>query len=108
MGQIEWNATYNMEKHVTNSQQKSPKAKRKRTRGWETRLVLWSCNLTQRKHGWISRDLAALKIWTHLLVFLHSELGSNKVASDKKGVGEELKNVWRAGKRRFFLQKSFV
>ena len=97
-----------MEKHVTDGQQKSPKAKRKRTRGWELCLVLWSCDLTQKMHGWISSDLAALKIWAHLLVFLHSKLGPNKVASNKKGMGEELQNVWRSGKSWFFLQENFI
>ena len=107
LGQIEW-ATYNMEQHVTNGQKKSPEAKRKRTRGWELCLVLWSCDLTQKMHGWISRVLAALKFRAHLLVFLHSKLRPNKVASNKKGMGEELQNVWRSGKSWFFLQENFI
>ena len=86
-----------MEKHVTNSQQKSPKAKRKRTRGWESRLVLRSCDLAQKVHGF-QKTYPSLNIWVHLLVFLHGKLGPNKIAANKKGVGEELKNVWRAGK----------
>ena len=100
-GPIWWDKrfiTYDMEKHVTNGQQKSSKAKRKRSRVWKSSLVLWGCHLTQKF------KISDFKIFAHLLIFLHCELGPNKVAPDKKGVGEELKNIWRGSKCRLLLQ----
>ena len=82
-----------MEKHVTNGQQKSSEAKGKRTRGWEFSLVLRSCDLTRKMD-----ELQEKKFLAHLLVFLHSELGPHKIAANKKGVGEKLKDVGSAGK----------
>jgi len=57
-----------MEKHVTKSKSKSPEAERKRTRGGELCLILWSRHLIKKKTQKYFQSITLRTSWYFLIV----------------------------------------